>query len=149
MQKIYQNKKYKKNKKENEEIKNIKGRNEIKIYNKPNNKEMNLKNPKDILIVRQGLKEKNYETTDLENRNNIIKKREKCLDVLSTEDGEEDEDSNDKIIPQKKFFSRTKEKSNSLQYRNRQSSVIISSHKILLNNKNSDFKGDKIKNGKI
>ena len=79
----------------------------------------------------------------------INKKREKCLDVLSTEDGEEDEDSNDKIIPQKKFFSRTKEKSNSLQYRNRQSSVIISSHKILLNNKNSDFKGDKIKNAKV
>ena len=42
-------------------------------YTSPNNKEMNLKNPKDILIMRQGLKEKNYETTDLENRNNIIK----------------------------------------------------------------------------
>ena len=79
----------------------------------------------------------------------INKKREKCLDVLSTEDGDEDEDDDYEINHQKKYLPKTREKSYSLYYRNRQNSVIISSHKGLLHNKNSDLKTNNLKNSKI
>ena len=79
----------------------------------------------------------------------INKKREKCLDILSTEDGEDDEDDDYEIIHQKKYFPKTREKSYSLYYRNRQNSVIISSHKGLLHNKNSDLKTNNLKNTKL
>jgi hypothetical protein len=77
----------------------------------------------------------------------INKKREKCLYILSTEDGDDDEDSNDKLIHQKKYFPKTREKSYSLYYRNRKNSVIISSNKVI--NKNSDSKPDKLNSSKI
>ena len=77
----------------------------------------------------------------------INKKREKCLDILSTEDGDDEEDSNDKLIHQKKYFPKTREKSYSLYYRNRKNSVIISSNKVI--NKNSDSKPDKLNSSKI
>ena len=77
----------------------------------------------------------------------INKKREKCLDILSTEDGDDDEDSNDKLIQKKKYFPKTREKSYSLYYRNRKNSVIISSNKV--NNKNYDSKPDKLNSSKI
>ena len=79
----------------------------------------------------------------------INKKREKCLDILSTEDGEDDEDDDFEIMHQKKYFPKTREKSYSLYYRNRQNSVIISSHKGLLHNKNSDLKTNNLKNTKL
>ena len=77
----------------------------------------------------------------------INKKREKCLYILSTEDGDDDEYSNDKLIHQKKYFPKTREKSYSLYYRNRKNSVIISSNKVI--NKNSDSKPDKLNSSKI
>ena len=77
----------------------------------------------------------------------INKKREKCLYILSTEDGDDEEDSNDKLIHQKKYFPKTREKSYSLYYRNRKNSVIISSNKVI--NKNSDSKPDKLNSSKI
>ena len=60
----------------------------------------------------------------------LIKKKEKCLDVLSTDEGE-DEDSSDKISIRKEYLETKKEeeKMNLLNSVNEQNSIIISSNK--------------------
>ena len=77
----------------------------------------------------------------------INKKKEKCLDILSTDEGDDD-DSDDKLSSKKKYFPKTREKSYSLHYRNRQSSMIISS-KGILKNKKSDLKINNLKSTKV
>ena len=78
----------------------------------------------------------------------INKKREKCLDILST-DEDDDDDSDDKLSSQKKYFPRSREKSFSLHCKNRQSSMIISSHKGTAQNKQSELKINNLKSSKI
>ena len=75
------------------------------------------------------------------------KKKEKCLDILSTDEG--DEDSDDNLSSQKKYFPKTREKSYSLNYKNRQSSMIISSHKNILHNKQGELKVNNLKSSKV
>jgi hypothetical protein len=77
----------------------------------------------------------------------INKKKEKCLDILSTDEGDDD-DSDDKLSSKKKYFPKTREKSYSLHYRNRQSSMIISS-KGILKNKKSELKINNLKSTKV
>jgi serine/threonine protein kinase len=77
----------------------------------------------------------------------IIKKKEKCLDILSTDEG--DEDSDDNLSSQKKYFPKTREKSYSLNYKNRQSSMIISSRKNILHNKQGELKANNLKSSKV
>ena len=77
----------------------------------------------------------------------INKKKEKCLDILSTD--EDDDDSDDKLSSQKKYFPKTREKSFSLHYKNRQSSMIISSHKGNTQNKQPELKINNLKSSKI
>ena len=77
----------------------------------------------------------------------INKKKEKCLDILSTD--EDDEDSSDNLKKEKKYFPRYREKSYSLHCRNRQSSMIISSHKTLLQKNQNELKINNLKSSKI
>ena len=77
----------------------------------------------------------------------INKKKEKCLDILSTDEG--DEDSDDNLSGQKKYFPKTREKSYSFNYKNRQSSMIISSHKNILHNKPGELKANNLKSSKV
>jgi len=80
-------------------------------------------------------------------KDKINKKKEKCLDILSTD--EDDNDSDDKIINEKKYFPKQREKSYSLHYRNRQSSMIISPKKGIKTNKNNDLKIKNLKSTKV
>ena len=72
----------------------------------------------------------------------INKKKEKCLDILSTDEG--DDDSEDKLSCQKKYFPKSIEKSFSLH-----SSMILSAHKGVLQNKKYEFKINNLKSSKI
>ena len=80
----------------------------------------------------------------------INKKKEKCLDILSV-DEEEDDDSDNKCSSPHKYIPKTREKSYSLHYRNRQqSSIIISSKsKGILLNKNTELKINNLKSSKV
>ena len=77
----------------------------------------------------------------------INKKKEKCLDILST--NEDDDDSDEILTSQKKYFPKTREKSFSLHFKNRQSSMIISSHKEIAQNKPTDLKIKNLKSTKV
>ena len=81
----------------------------------------------------------------------INKKKEKCLDILSTneDDEDDDDDSDDKLSSQKKYFPKPREKSFSLHYKNRQSSMIISSQKGIIQNKQPELKINNLKSSKI
>jgi serine/threonine protein kinase len=73
----------------------------------------------------------------------IIKKKEKCLDVLSTDEGDDD-DSDDKISIEKEFFDNQQEKDNTFIVNHKRNSIILSASKPF----NRVIKSKKLKNAK-
>ena len=79
----------------------------------------------------------------------IDKKKERCLDILSTD--EDDNDSKDKIKFKimKHCFPKENNRSYSMHYKSRNSSVIISSYKRICKNKKNENKYNDLKGKKI
>jgi len=80
----------------------------------------------------------------------INKKKERCLDILSTDD--DDRVSKDKIIKikmKKHYFPKRNNRSYSMHYKNRNSSVIIPSYKGIFKNKKNESKCYDLKTKKV
>jgi len=80
---------------------------------------------------------------DQKTKEKINKKKERCLDILNTD--EDNNDSKEQIIIKKLYIPKKKNRSYSMHYKNRNSSVIIPSYKGLFKSKKmNDLKIKKV-----